>query len=333
MRVSLKPKLSDGLSGITDYMRSYPYSCLEQKASIAVALRDREKWESAMAGINSYIDSDGLAKYFPTCYYGSPVLTSYIIAIGNEAGWDIPDDANNRMKAALKRFVEGKILRYSPVQTADLTLRKLTAIEALSRIGEAQPKMLGSVSIEPNLWPTSAVIDWFNILHNMKDIPDREKSMKEAEQILRSRLNFQGTKMGFSSEGSDSLWWLMVSTDVNSVRLVLSMLNEENWKEDMPGIVLGALARQYKGKWDLTLANAWGVLALEKFSHAFEAVPVSGITASAIAGKAQSVIWSKTPKGDSSVFAWPSKKEDLTISHQRKRKAVGNHSKSCGYSA
>jgi alpha-2-macroglobulin len=316
IRVTLKPKLSEGLSGITDYMKTYPYSCLEQKASIAVALHDKEKWKDAMAGINSYLDSDGLAKYFPTCFYGDPTLTSYIVAIGNEAGWEIPNDAHNRMKTALSKFVEGSIIRYSPLQTADLALKKLSAIEALSRSGDAQPKLLGSISIEPNLWPTSAVIDWFNILNNMTNIPNREKSIKEAEQILRSRLNFQGTKMGFSSEGSDHLWWLMVSNDVNSVRLVLSLIHSGKWKEDMPRIVLGALARQYKGKWDLTLANAWGVLALDKFSQVYEAVPVSGETRAAMAGESQTTVWSATPKGKASLFAWPSKKDDLSISHQ-----------------
>jgi alpha-2-macroglobulin len=316
VRVTLKPKISEGLSGITDYMKTYPYSCLEQKASVAVALRDNGKWKDAMAGLNSYLDPDGFAKYFPTSLYGSPILTSYIIAVGNEAGWEIQEDALNRMKKALTKFIEGSIIRYSPIQTADLAIRKLTAIEALSRSGDAQPKLLGSISIEPNLWPTSAVIDWFNILNNMKNIPNRENSIKEAEQILRSRLNFQGTKMGFSSEGSDYLWWLMVSNDVNSVRLVLSLIHADKWKEDMPRIVLGALARQHKGKWDLTLANAWGVLALDKFSQAYEAVPVSGETRAVLAGESQSTVWSTTPKGKASLFAWPSKKDDLSILHQ-----------------
>ncbi len=108
--------------------------------------------------------------------------------------------------------------------TADLTLRKLSAIEALSRVKKADAKLLGSISIEPNLWPTSAVIDWLNILQHVQTLPNRDERLREAEQILRSRLNFQGTTMGFSTEKTDALWWLMVSNDVNAVRALLSLL-------------------------------------------------------------------------------------------------------------
>ena len=152
-----------------------------------------------------------------------------------------------RWKRALINFIEGKIARYSPIPTADLTIRKLSAIEALSRSGKAQAKLLGSISIEPNLWPTSAVIDWLNILQNIQAMPNREERRKEAEQIIRSRLNFQGTTMGFSTERTDCLWWLMVSNDVNAVRAILSLLHSEKWKEDMPRMVQGALGRQRRG--------------------------------------------------------------------------------------
>ncbi len=316
VRVALKPKIAEGLNGVSDYMKSYPYSCMEQKVSVAVALRNETLWKRAMAELPSYLDADGLVKYFPPCLYGSPMLTAYLIAIGHEAGWTIPEETKERMEDGLTRFVEGSIMRYSPLATADLSIKKLSAIEALSRGGKAQARLLGSIAIDPNLWPTSAVIDWFNILHNVKDIPEREERIKEAEQILRSRLNFQGTRMGFSTEGTDCLWWLMVSNDVNSVRFVLSLLQAGIWKEDMPRVVLGALSRQKRGRWDLTLANAWGVLAMEKFSKAFEAVPVSGTTRATLAGQAHSTDWNAAPKGKASLFAWPAKKDELSISHQ-----------------
>jgi uncharacterized protein YfaS (alpha-2-macroglobulin family) len=180
--------------------------------------------------------------------------------------------------------------------------------------------LLSSISIEPNLWPTSAVIDWFNILQNLQTIPNREDRRKEAEQIIRSRLNFQGTVMGFSTEGTDCLWWLMVSNDVNAVRVILAMLKSEKWKEDMPRLVQGALARQKKGTWDLTLANAWGVLAMEKFSKIFETIPVSGVTRATLAVQSHMTDWSTTPKGKTSLFPWPRNKEDLSLSHQGKGK-------------
>jgi hypothetical protein len=291
---------------------------MEQKISTAVALRSERLWRKWMSELPSHLDSDGLVKYFPTCLYGSPALTSYIIAIAHEAGYDIPGETKEEMEAGLKKFIEGSIARYAPFSTADLAIQKLSAIEALSRDGKAEARLLGSIAIDPNLWPTSAVIDWFNILHNVKDIPEREERIKQAEQILRSRLNFQGTRMGFSTEGSDYLWWLMVSIDVNAVRLILALLPEERWKADMPRLVLGALSRQHRGSWDLTLANAWGVLAMEKFAKAFEAIPVSGQTRATLSGQTQAADWNTAPQGKVSFFPWPPKKSELGIAHEGK---------------
>jgi len=198
VQVSLRPRIAEGLSGIAKYMKGYPYGCMEQKVSVAVALRDEALWKRCMAQLSSHLDSDGLVKYFPTMALGSPVLTAYIVAIPHESGWEIPADARGKMETGLIKFVEGSIVRYGPLPTADLSIRKLSALEALSRAGKAEPKHLGSIAIEPNLWPTSAVIDWLNLLRNVPAIPDREDRMKEVEQILRSRINFQGTVMNFS---------------------------------------------------------------------------------------------------------------------------------------
>ena len=83
----------------------------------------------------------------------------------------------------------------------------------------------------------------------------------------------------------------------------------------MPRLAQGALARQTKGTWDLTLANAWGVLAMEKFSAKFEAIPVSGITTAQINGTAKKTEWSANPKGTANLFAWPAKNDELKVAH------------------
>ncbi len=83
----------------------------------------------------------------------------------------------------------------------------------------------------------------------------------------------------------------------------------------MPRLVQGALARQKGGRWDLTLANAWGVLAMEKFSKAFENVPISGISRTTLSTESFTTDWNASPKGKTSLFPWPNKKEELFISH------------------
>ena len=315
VRLDVRPRIGDGLAGVADYMRGYPYGCLEQKLSAAVALQDRAKWDRLAAELPAYMDADGLLKYFPSTSVGDPVLTAYAVAVTHEAGWPLADDVLERTTGGLKRFVEGALPRYSPLPTADLTLRKLTAVEALSRVGRAAPKLLGSLAIDPTIWPTSAVLDWVNILLNMDQVPDRVQRLSEAEQILRSRLTYQGALAAFSTDSSDRLWWLMVSTDVNAARMLLTAQRLEGWRQDLPQLARGTLARQRRGHWDLTTANAWGMLAMQRFSQAFEAEPVTGSTRAEVSGRSTEVDWSRSPQGESAILPWPESKAELSAVH------------------
>jgi uncharacterized protein YfaS (alpha-2-macroglobulin family) len=315
IRLQLRSSLVEGMSGVRDWMRDYPYNCLEQQVSRAVALRDLPRWRGIMAGLPSYQDGDGLLKYFATMDHGSEVLTSYVLAVANEAGWNIPDGARGRMEQGLKKFIAGTIVRRQEMETADLSIRKLQAVEALARYGKAEVGLLGSVTIEPNLWPSSAVLDWWSLLSRMPGVPDRDRRLAEAEQIMRARLTMQGTVLKFSTEASDGLWWLMVSPDVNAVRLILHLVRTSQWQPDVPRLMGGALARQRRGAWGLTLANAWGALAVEKFSAAYEKTPVTGTTTAALGSASRSVDWAKTPKGAAVALPWPPRREDVVVDH------------------
>lgn len=176
--------------------------------------------------------------------------------------------------------------------------------------------MLDAISIAPNRWPTSAVIDWVSILRRVPDIKDATKRAHEGEQILRARLNVQGTTMGFSTEREDQLWWLMTSSDTNAVRLLLTELESAQWKADLPRIVRGAIARQKKGHWDLTTANAWGVLAVKKFAAAFERESVTGTTTAVLGSQAEAINWAKDDKGVLRNFSWPDQLSEVAVHHQ-----------------
>jgi uncharacterized protein YfaS (alpha-2-macroglobulin family) len=315
LRLELQATLADGLDGVRDRMREYPYHCLEQDISRAIALRDRERWRALMAALPSYQDGDGLLKYFPTMSQGSEVLTSYVLAIASEAGWKIPGGPQGRMEQGLRKFVAGVILRRQELPTADLSIRKLQAVEALSRYGKAEVGLLASITIEPDLWPTSAVLDWWSLLSRMPDAPDRARRLAHAEQIVRARLTMQGTVMRFSTESRDALWWLMVSPDVNAVRLILHLVRTGQWPQDTPRLMNGALARQRRGAWGLTLANAWGVLAAEKFSAAYEKTPVTGATTARLGSVSRTVDWARTPKGGAATLPWPPRREEVVIDH------------------
>jgi uncharacterized protein YfaS (alpha-2-macroglobulin family) len=316
VNVQMQAKLAGELPGVRDYFLAYPYSCFEQRASGAIGLRDRARWDALMASLPDYLDRDGLLKYWPVMRDGDDVLTSYVLSIAGEAGYPVPDNERNRMEQALIGFVEGRIVRYSALPTADLAIRKVAALEALSRRSEPiDAKWLESFTIEPNLWPTSAVIDWYLVLKRQPKLPRHADRLAAAEQVLRSRLNFEGTAMSFSTEKSDALWWLMISADSNANKLLVALNDVPAWKDDMPRLVRGALGRMQRGRWNTTVANAWGVVALATFSARFETTPITGTTTAALAGTTFAHAW-KPGDGNKTFaqkLAWPDARESVTV--------------------
>ena len=332
LSIGLKPRLADGLPGVRDWFDRYPYACLEQKASIAIGTQDEKKWDEVARQIPLYLDGDGLASYFPPRADdpagGSDVLTAYLLSASAEAGtlghYAIPDATRAKMEAGLVAFVEGRIKRalWSPFTTdaqRQLDVRKLAAIEALSRTGKATPRMLQSLQVLPNQWPTSAVLDWTMILKRLTAVPDRATRLAEADQILRSRLNYQGTRLDFSTDKDDFWYWLMASGDGNASRLLMTVLDDPAWKDDVPRLVVGSLQRQTRGHWLTTTANVWGTLAVNEFSKRFEKDPVTGTTRAVVAyGPTAALSWGEKPQGGDLLLPWPMKevaKDVTTVKH------------------
>ncbi|MEN9629405.1 MAG: hypothetical protein RJA10_2632 [Pseudomonadota bacterium] len=319
LQIGLQPRLGAALPGIRRYFETYPFSCLEQKTSKAVGLRDSALWAQVANALPGYLDSDGLASYFPPrpedAARGSDRLTAYVLQATHEAGFELPAAARERMLAGLAAFVEGRIERRFWSPRADLDVRKLAALEALSRHGRAQAKMLGSINLVPNQWPTAAVIDWLQILRRVNGIPEQARRLDDAQQILRSRLQYAGTTLRFSNEADDFWWWLMDSADANAGKLILAVVDDPAWKDEVPRLVVGALGRQQRGAWLTTTANLWGALALDRFSAKFESVRVGGRTVAQAAGVSQAHDWSSTPAGGRLNLAWPEKAGALQVQH------------------
>lgn len=315
VQVELRRSLLGGLNGARDYMAGYPYTCLEQVLSRAVTLDDRDLWDRWMAALAPYLDADGLLRYFPDQRQGSDVLTAYVLSLAGEAGWPVPEPELSQMLDGMSGFVTGQVNRHSWLATADLTLRRVAALEALSRYGRAEPGMLSSLTVAPELWPTSTVVDWYNLLRRMEEPPWQAGTPARTEQVLRARLSFQGTTAGFSTEAGDRLSWLMVSPDVNLARLILAFLEAGVGGDDLPRLVQGFVARQRHGRWDLTTANAWAALAVRKFAESYESTPVSGDSTMRLGDSELTLNWVEAPDGGRLDLAWPPGTDPLDVVH------------------
>ncbi len=318
--VALQPRLTGALPGLRRWFEAYPFTCLEQQVAKAIGLRDALLWQRVVNMLPTYLDADGLASYFPVREgdrpNGSDRLTAHILSAAHEAGFELPAELRERMLVALGDFVEGRIERRFWAPREDRDVRKLAALDALSRHGRAQPRQLGSIHLTPNLWPTAAVIDWLRVLQRVPGIAQGAERRAEAQQILRARLTWGGTTLRFSTETSDDWWWLMDSADANAARLVLAVLAEPGWRDELPRLVLGSLARQQGGAWRTTTANVWGALALDKFGAAFESQPVAGRSEAVLGASRGAVDWAAQPEGGSVRLPWPAAPATLAVEQQ-----------------
>ncbi|HYN60242.1 MAG TPA: alpha-2-macroglobulin, partial [Rubrivivax sp.] len=104
--------------------------------------------------------------------------------------------------------------------------------------------------------------------------------------------------------------------DANAARLILAVLDDAEWRAELPRLVVGSLGRQQRGAWLTTTANLWGSLALDKFSARFETVAVAGRTVASTGGPAQQIDWSRTPEGGQMLLPWPDAAGTLSVTQQ-----------------
>jgi len=291
IEIGLSPKLSTPPPGLKRYFEEYPYSCLEQKISVAVGLHDEKRWQDIAASLPAYLDSNGLARYFPGDGPGSVTLTAYVLDLASVAGFALPEDAKARMLQGLTAYAEGRIKPkyWSPYD--DVLVRKLQVLEALTRHGQTPTRVAAALDVESMRLPTAALIDWYLVVKRLTDLPQRATKLATAEQEMRNRLSYTGGRLSFTTEKSDYWWWMMVSGDYNSFRLIEAVMDEPAWKEDLPKLMRGAIERQAHGRWFTTTANAWAAVVLDKFGRKFERELVTGITRATLAKASAELRW------------------------------------------
>jgi hypothetical protein len=237
--------------------------------------------------------------------------------VAHEAGASLPQVGSQRMLDGLTAFVEGHIKRELLSSRQDLDARRLNAMEALARYGRFRPAMLEVLELNPQKMSTAMLLDWLSLLDRAATIPQRASRQVEATNLLRARLTYQGSRIGFTTEAADNAWWLMGNGDVNAARLLLLASRRPEWQTDVPRLLTGLLARQNKGHWQTTTANLWGSLAVAQFSRQFENTPVSGSSTLSLEGSSQKLAWPQAGNQAAVLLPWPAGgRGTLQLSHQ-----------------
>ncbi len=278
IRVTFSRSLLNGSTGVQEHMRSYPYTCLEQKVSRAVALGSQEEWNTIVSNLPSLIDSQGFLKYFPSAIDGSVDLTSYLVSIAHAAGFELPPVVREQVLLALQKVASGKKELEVASGSGHVTQQRIAALEALARHTRADPVIVNTLPVDLRTLPTFSLVQWWSVLSRAADVTDKVQRLEAVVQALHARLNYQGTMLMLSQSSGDDAWWFMSSVDRALNQLILTALESDTWTSDIPKLVRGSIERQREGAWDLTTANAWGALMLRRYSEKFEKSPVSGVT-------------------------------------------------------
>ncbi|WP_246050503.1 alpha-2-macroglobulin family protein [Leptospira langatensis] len=309
VEVSLYSSLVSGpIEGIQNYMGLYPYNCLEQKLSKAVSAGNEASWNSIMTDLPKYMDSDGLLRFFPdSISYGNVPLTTYLLLLSSESGWQIPDKSRDAMVGALHRFIDGTLYRTSPLATTDTLLRKISALEAVSKFGNVEASKIRAIETDPNRLPIESLISLRNLY---RQVNWDAKKRQRVDEILRSKLRIQGSSYELTSDSS-YLWWLLSSRDTVTARFLNSILNDQTWKEETPKLLRGFLNNTKSGHYDITTANAFAALAFRKYQKEYESNSVSGEVRLSLSSQSQSFDWEK--KEGKLQFEFPKGRSELNV--------------------
>ncbi|MGQ3102017.1 MAG: alpha-2-macroglobulin family protein, partial [Sphingopyxis solisilvae] len=288
--VALAGTLAPPLSGVRDYMAAYPYTCFEQSTSRAIALGDIGRWQALAEAMPTYLDGDGLLRYWPNeRMEGSIELTAYVLSITAANGYAIPDASKAKMVGALQAVVEGRLTRkgYGPW---DIRPVRIAALAALARNNAAGPQLVGAIDVAPVDMATGTLADWLVAIEKTPGVRNAPALRTAAEAELRKRLVYEGTRLDLVDDAR-APWWMMTSGDEMAIKALEAVLGRQGWEDDAGKLMVGVAQRQRKGHWDTTPANAWGAVTVRRFADLYPASAITGVTNISLAGASASQSW------------------------------------------
>ena len=283
---------STALHELTDallYLVQYPYECVEQLASRmlgVVALRDvlyafKAEGLPAPEQLRASVDRDlrdMVARQNPDGGFGFwkrgepsfpyvSIHAAHALQRAREKGYTVPEDAYGRSLRYLRGVPENVPAHYP----ADVK-RALHAyaLYVRARMGDAgtaaevrrwvERTPRDSVTVEQAAWLLTAA-------GNGAAMADVRAPLL---QIVNNRATETPSTATFATRYTEGEYLLLHSERRTDGVVLEALVNAQPDNPLIPKVVRGLLGHRVRGRWDNTQENAWVLLALDRYFHAFE---------------------------------------------------------------
>ena len=281
-RVQVQSRLSEVPESVTRYFKYYPFSCLEQRTSIAIGLQDEKAFQGIVKDLKIYRDSNGMLKYFPGTRFGSIDLTAYFALMAKEASvlnskFQLPHDEAEKLTVALKEAMRGRIHISEPWWPQYVASNeRIAAGEALSLYEAIEAPDYESLKSVRDRSKLSHALSLVAILKNSgKTLSKFSGDLKEYQNEILAHFRFENTHLNLLDTG---FWFFggLRDTPNGLMARTLQKFVGEGEKETATKLLRSLMEVAKTSAYDTTSGNALAVLALHGFGEKYEKDPVNG---------------------------------------------------------
>ena len=260
---------------------STPTRCLEQQASIAVALRDAARWRAVDGGAaRATSTATGSRASSRRAAPGSEVLTAYLLALADEAR---PRDPGGAARAHARRrsraSSQGELDARRGARAPPICRCASSPRSRRSRAtGGRRPSWSARSRSSRRCSRTARCSTGSRSSSACPRSRAATRASPRPSALLRARLDVQGTTLGFATSRGGALDWLLATADVErrAPRALAARARR-------PGATTRRASCAARSRSSAAApgrrrpANAWGVARARRASRrAFEATPVAG---------------------------------------------------------
>jgi uncharacterized protein YfaS (alpha-2-macroglobulin family) len=293
-----------GLKGSLDYLKNYPYLCLEQRISSILPFlvagdiildfklsnidkKDIQKYViKTLEEVYTYQQDNGGFSLWPDSSYVSPFnscYTAFALLKAQQAGYEVDPLKLSRLSLYLVNLVHGKTKRSSsPYNERIWNTTKAYALYCLALMDRAEHSYAEKLYSErQHLTLFGKTLLFKALFHGKGSLSTQTTLLQE----LTNKLKVSPTTAHFEADNKTDDCWIYTS-NIRATAFILQALIETGSNNKLiPAITRWLVERRNAGKWLSTQENVFSFYALNDYYRNYENIEADFKLTVSIAGK------------------------------------------------